>query len=268
MSTGSLKVTILGCGSSTGVPRIGNDWGACDPNEPRNRRRRCSVLVEKGQGDQQTSVLVDTSPDLREQLLSANVGRLDGVLYTHDHADQTHGIDDLRTIALRMQKRVDVHFDQATADTLTKRFGYCFKAIAEKAYPPILNGHLIPEPFAPLTITGPGGVLTALPFEQDHGIARSLGFRFGPVAYSADVVNLPEESFVVLEGIECWIVDALRYAPHPTHAHVGRALDWIARVRPKRAVLTNLHVDLDYATLKRELPAGVEPAYDGMTIEV
>jgi phosphoribosyl 1,2-cyclic phosphate phosphodiesterase len=271
---GVLKFTILGCGSSGGVPRIGGgaaipfdgrssgDWGACDPTEPRNRRTRCSLLVERGE----TRVLVDTSPDLRTQLLSAGVGTLDGVLFTHDHADQTHGIDDLRMVAINNRARVETYMDEATRTAITQRFGYCFTAPPQSAYPAILN----PRPlsaFVLVRIDGGGGPIDVLPFDQEHGDIRSLGFRFGPLAYSSDVSGLTEASFAALEGVECWIVDALRYRPHPTHAHVARALEWIARVRPKRAILTNLHTDLDYRVLKAELPAGVEPAYDGLTIE-
>ena len=268
----TLRVTILGSGSSGGVPRIGGEggyWGACDPQEPRNRRRRCSILVERWQDDptKKTTVLVDTSPDMREQLIDAGVDWLDGVLFTHDHADQSHGIDDLRMVAINKRRRVDVYMDAYTSETLMTRFGYCFQAPEGSSYPPILHGHLIHGPGQSITIEGEGGPITALAFDQAHGDIRSLGFRFGPLAYSSDLVGLPEESFAALEGTACWIVDALRYAPHPSHAHVDLTLEWIARLRPRQAVLTNLHVDLDYQTLKGELPDGVEPAYDGMVFE-
>ena len=263
-----LKATILGCGSSGGVPRIGNHWGACDPKEPKNRRRRCSLLVQRFAPDgASTDVLIDTSPDLREQLLDAGVSRLDAVLFSHDHADQSHGIDDLRVVSINMKRLVDVYFDDEAAASLTLRFAYCFSTPEGSSYPPILKAHLIRRPFRPFSILGPGGPLEVLAFEQDHGESRSLGFRFGPLAYSADALDLPEDSFKALEGVECWIVDALRYRAHPSHAHVARTLEWIARLKPKRAILTDLHVDLDYATLKRELPPGVEPAYDGKVVE-
>lgn len=267
-----LRATILGSGSSGGVPRIGPDggfWGACDPKEPKNRRRRCSLLVEQWDHNpaERTVVLVDTSPDMREQLIDAGVGPIHGVLFTHDHADQSHGIDDLRMVAINQRRRVDCWMDAATSDTLLNRFGYCFREKPEAGYPPILNHHMIEAPGRPLHIEGPGGTVTALPFDQDHGNIRSLGFRFGPLAYSADAVGIPDESFVLLDGIHCWIVDALRYAPHPTHAHVEMALQWLKRAGVPHGVLTNLHVDLDYQTLKGELPAGVEPAYDGMALE-
>jgi phosphoribosyl 1,2-cyclic phosphate phosphodiesterase len=268
MSLG-LKVTILGSGSSGGVPRIGGadgrgDWGACDPNEPKNRRRRCSILVERGG----TQILVDTTPDMREQLLDARVRHLDAVLMTHDHADQSHGIDDLRMIAQNMMRRVDVYGCEETLRVLIGRFGYCFKGNEVGAYPSILQAHTIERPFREFAIEGKGGGIPVLTFDQDHGSMVSQGFRFGPVAYSADVVNLDEAAFAALEGVECWIVDALRYRPHPTHAHVDKALAWIERVRPKRAVLTNLHTDLDYRTLQKTLPPGVEPAFDGLVIDV
>jgi phosphoribosyl 1,2-cyclic phosphate phosphodiesterase len=263
----AITVTILGSGSSTGVPRLGGadgrgDWGACDPTNPKNRRRRCSILVHRGE----TAVLVDTAPDLREQLLDARVTRLDAVLMTHPHADQTNGIDDLRPLTFLMKKRVDMHADAATLQHLMKQFGYCFATPVGSEYPPIITGHTIPEPFAPFAIEGKGGALPVHAFGQVHGPMRSLGFRFGPIAYSSDVNGLDDTAFAVLKGVECWIVDALRYSPHPTHANVETALAWIARVKPKRAVLTNLHHDLDYERLKRELPPGVEPAFDGMTI--
>lgn len=264
-----LKVTILGSGSSGGVPRIGGpdgrgDWGACDPSEPRNRRRRCSLLVENGD----TSVLVDCSPDMREQLIDARVRTLDAVFITHDHADQSHGIDDLRMIAQNMRRRVDVYAARETLDVLEQRFAYCFKSSSNGAYPAILNSHALERPFRQLSIGKSDHAIPVLAFDQDHGTMVSQGFRFGPLAYSSDVVNLDEEAFAALAGVECWIVDALRYTPHPTHAHVDKALAWISRVRPKRAILTNLHIDLDYQVLRNSLPDCVEPAFDGMVIEV
>jgi phosphoribosyl 1,2-cyclic phosphate phosphodiesterase len=269
--TDRLVVTILGCGSSGGVPRLGGvdgkgEWGACDPKNPRNRRWRCSILVQRESPAGTTSLLVDTSPDMREQLLAAHVSRLDGVIITHDHADQLHGIDDLRQVFHVTHRQVDVHADRVTLETVVQRFGYCFYTPPGSVYPPILTAHVIPEPFAEFSIAGAGGAIPVLPFAQAHGEIRSLGLRFGPIAYSSDVSGLPDESFAALEGVKCWIVDALRYAPHPTHANVETALAWIARVKPRHAILTNLHSDLDYETLRRQLPAGVEPAYDGMVI--
>ncbi|HTQ14598.1 MAG TPA: MBL fold metallo-hydrolase [Rhizomicrobium sp.] len=269
--TDTLEVTILGCGSSSGVPRVGGpdgagDWGACDPANPRNRRRRCSILARRRSAGGETAVLIDTSPDLREQLLAARCARLDAVLITHNHADQTHGIDDLRPLVYAMRRRLDLYSDRAGLDGLMRSFGYCFRTPEGSGYPPIVTAREIAEPFVPFQIAGPGGPLTAEAFAQEHGEMRSLGFRLGPVAYSSDVAGLPEESFAALAGVECWIVDALRHAEHPTHANVARTLSWLARVKPRRGVLTNMHIDLDYETLRRELPAGVEPAYDGLTV--
>jgi len=269
----SLEATILGCGSSGGVPRIGGPdgagiWGACDPDNPKNRRRRCSLLVRQKGADGTTTVLVDTSPDMREQLIDARVTTLDAVFITHDHADQLHGIDDLRMIAMNMRRRVDVYAEEESFQRILNRFSYCFIQPPGSDYPAILQAHDIRTPFREFEIAGAGGALPVLAFWQEHGQIRSLGFRFGSIAYSSDVNGLDEAAFAALEGVECWIVDALRYAPHPSHAHVGQTLEWIARVKPKRAILTNLHVDLDYETLRRELLAGVEPAFDGMKIEI
>ncbi|MBV9549117.1 MAG: MBL fold metallo-hydrolase [Alphaproteobacteria bacterium] len=260
----SLSIRILGCGSSGGVPRLGGEngagnWGACDPANSKNRRSRCSILVRQGSA----KLLVDTSPDMREQLLAARISDLDGVLITHDHADQLHGLDDLRPLTLLNRRRVNLWSDARGLGGIRAKFGYCLETPPGSDYPPIVNAHEIPEPFREFEIAG----IRVLAFGQGHGNIRSLGFRFGPVAYSPDVDALGDDAFAALEGVECWIVDALRYTPHPSHAHLERTLAWIARVRPRRAILTNLHVDLDYARLKGELPAGVEPAYDGMELE-
>ncbi len=252
-----MKVTILGCGTSGGVPRIGNNWGACDPSEPKNRRRRCSIMVENAD----TRVLIDTSPDLREQLLDANVSDLDGVVWTHEHADQCHGIDELRVLAIHNRRRVEVWGDHATLSVLERRFDYCFRQLEGSPYPAILNSHLIEGPFQI-------GSIDFIPFEQDHGAIHSLGFRMGKIGYSNDLVNLDDAGFEILEGVDTWIVDAMRYDPHPTHVNLETALKWIERLKPRRAILTNMHVDLDYQTLLRDLPDGVEPAYDGMEITV
>ena len=267
--TAPLEFTILGCGSSGGVPRADGAWGACDPNDARNRRSRCSLLVRRRSPEGpvlETTVVVDTAPDFRVQTADAGVRRIDAVLYTHDHADQMHGIDDLRAFAIRMRKRLACYMDEATHHTVMRRFGYIFHG--EAGYPAICEDHAIPDHGAPWAISGPSGDIPVVTFDQDHGGPRSVGYRFGPVAYSSDVVDLPEAAFEALAGVKVWIVDALRYAPHPTHAHVERALEWIARVRPERAILTNMHIDLDFETLRRELPDGVEPAFDGMRFEI
>ena len=266
----SRRLTILGCGSSGGVPWIGGDWGACDPSNPKNRRRRCSILVEKiGLDGAATTVLVDTSPDLRDQLLSTGVRRLDAVLYTHEHADHIHGIDDLRPLAIiqRQRQRIAVYASRVTSELLQMRFGYCFESPSGSSYPPILRiGYL--QPGAMTGISGPGGSVEALPFRMIHGDIDALGFRFGDVAYAPDVSHMPDESLHYLEGLDILILDALRYAPHPTHFCVSDALALIRKVKPKKAILTNLHTDLDYETLRRDLPAHVEPAYDGLQVEM
>ena len=269
--TDILEATILGSGSSSGVPRLGGpdgagDWGACDPTNPKNRRSRCSLLVRRKRAGDETTVLVDTSPNMREQLLAAHCVKLDGVLITHDHADQLHGIDDLRAIAYLMRRKIDVYSDAGVIDRIRRRFGYCFEMPEGSEYPPILTARSLREPYHPISIEGAGGSVPVAIFEQTHGRIHSLGFRFGPIAYSSDVNHLGDEAFAALEGVEIWIVDALRYTPHPTHANVATALEWIARVKPRHAILTNLHIDLDYETLKRELPPGVEPAYDGLVV--
>jgi phosphoribosyl 1,2-cyclic phosphate phosphodiesterase len=266
--TGVLEITILGCGSSAGVPRADGSWGACDPADPRNRRNRCSLLARRrgGAGEEATTVLIDTAPELRQQCASAGVTRVDAVLFTHDHADQTHGIDDLRAFFIRHRRRTPCFMDDYTRARLKARFGYIF--VSEGGYPAICDPLPLPPYGEAWRVEGPGGAIPVIAFDQDHGGIRSVGYRLGPVAYTSDAVGLPDESFAVLGGVRVWIVDALRYSPHPTHANVERALDWIARVRPERAILTNLHVDLDYRTLAAELPSGVEPAYDGLSFEV
>jgi phosphoribosyl 1,2-cyclic phosphate phosphodiesterase len=262
----TLTFTILGCGSSGGVPRPALGWGVCDPNNPKNRRRRTSLLAERRGPKGITRVLVDTPPDIREQLLDANVDGLDAVFYSHEHADHTHGIDDLRAIAIHRRRRVDVYLDAATAEVVKARFGYCFETPPGSEYPPILTEHRL-EPGQAFDIEGPGGVISVLPYRQEHGDIMSIGFRFGALAYSCDVKRLPPETVAMLDGLDVWIVDALRDAPHPSHFSLAEALDWIARIKPRRAVLTNLHSDLDYDALRARLPANVEPAYDGMRIE-
>jgi len=262
----SFRATILGSGPSGGVPRIGTVWGACDSNNPKNRRRRCSLLVERLGRGRHTTVLVDSSPDLREQLLSVRADALDAVLYTHDHADHTHGIDDLRGVSYAMKRRIDAWGDEKTLLSLEERFRYCFQPIPGSNYPPILRAHTI-DPYQPIRIEGAGGVIEAVPIAQEHGDLGSLGFRFGGLAYSPDLSGIPESSVPLLQELDVWIVDALRFTPHPSHFSVKQALEWIKRLRPKRAILTHMTTDLDYEALKRELPAGVEPAYDNMVIE-
>ena len=250
-----------------GVPRVALGWGSCDPNNPKNRRRRCALLVERASAQGGARAFWSTARRIcREQLLEAEVDWLDGVLITHEHADHTHGIDDLRPLFVHKRRRVDVYLDEPTSRAMHARFGYCFMTPPGSEYPPILTEHRL-VPGQAVTIDGQGGPIEALPVLQDHGDIPSLGFRFGNVAYSADIKSLPEAGLAALAGLDVWIVDALRKAPHPSHFNLDEALDWIARVKPKRAILTNLHSDMDYATLRASLPPGVEPAYDGMTFD-
>jgi phosphoribosyl 1,2-cyclic phosphate phosphodiesterase len=263
----TLTVTILGCGSSGGVPRVGGGWGACDPANPKNRRRRCSILVERSGNSGTTTVLVDTSPDLREQLLDADVKRLDAVLYSHEHADHTHGIDDLRPLVIHMRRRISVYADHVTGDLLRLRFGYCFHTPPGSDYPPIVT-ELRLEAGAMVNIEGPGGSVSALPFAMVHGNGMANGFRFGDLAYASDVSAMPDEAVRELSGLDVLIIDALRDTPHPTHFSVPETLAFIEQVKPRRSVLTNLHTDLDYAELAARLPPHIEPAFDGMVIEL
>jgi phosphoribosyl 1,2-cyclic phosphate phosphodiesterase len=262
----TLRITILGCGSSTGVPRVGNDWGACNPGNPKNRRRRCSILVEKIAPEGKTVVLVDTSPDLREQLLAAEVKRLDGVIYTHDHADHTHGIDDLRMLCYAQRRRIDIWADPRTLGLLRRRFDYCFETPPGSSYPAIVTAHTI-ENFAPVTIGGLGGKLAFQPFRQIHGDIDTLGLRVGGVAYSCDLNDLPGEALPYLRGLDLWILNTLRYTPHPSHLTMTKALEWVQRMGPRQAVLTHLHIDIDYDELSEKLPPRVVPAFDGMVLE-
>jgi phosphoribosyl 1,2-cyclic phosphate phosphodiesterase len=263
----SLTLTILGCGSSGGVPRIGGDWGRCDPNNPKNRRRRCSVLLTTTGSAGATQVLIDTSPDMREQMLAAEVRHLDSVLFTHEHADHTHGIDELRAFFLMGRRKVPVWADEMTGQMLMTRFPYCFYTAPGSDYPSILTLHRL-VPGTPVAIDGAGGAIAALPFRLHHGNIDALGFRIGKTAYTPDLNGIPDESLEALRGLDLWIVDALKRTPHPSHFSLAETLVWIERLSPKRAIITNMHVDLDYATLARELPPHVEPAHDGLQIAI
>jgi phosphoribosyl 1,2-cyclic phosphate phosphodiesterase len=261
-----LKVTILGCGSSGGVPRGDGDWGACDPGDPRNRRRRCSALIQRIGPGGETNVLIDTSPDLREQALAAGLRHVDGVIYTHDHADQTHGIDDLRVFAMRSRRRLPAWMDAQTREALTGRFGYIFESV--QGYPAIVEAYDVPPHGTSWSIDGPGGPVPVTTFDQGHGPIRSVGVSCGPVSYSSDVDALDDAALDAVRGSALWIVDALRFTPHPTHGHLDRALEWIASAEIERAVLTNLHIDMDYRVLTSMMPLGVEVAVDGWSAEL
>jgi len=251
-----MKITILGCGTSSGVPRIGGKWGVCDPENPKNRRRRSSIFVE----DRDTKILIDTTPDLREQCLDADITHIDGVLYTHDHADHTHGIDDLRAIKHIMKQRVEAYSNAYTMSVLKQRFAYIFKS--KEGYPAILNGNVIDGQEFGI------GKITVQPFDLIHGHSITLGFRLNKMAYTTDLNAIPQESEQFLHGLDLWVVDCLRPEPHPTHSHLDQTLSWIEKFKPKRAILTHMTWDLDYENLKKSLPKYIEPAYDGMVIRI
>jgi phosphoribosyl 1,2-cyclic phosphate phosphodiesterase len=263
-----LRFTILGCGSSPGTPRITGDWGACDPSEPKNRRSRCSALAERIRPDgKATRVVIDTGPDFREQMLRAEVSSLDGVLYTHPHADHIHGIDDLRGFVLEQGRLMDVYCDQPTLTRLMDGFSYCFSTPLGSSYPPILKANIF-EHDQLVTIKGEGGPLTFEPLPQIHGDIVSLGFRIGSLAYCPDVSDFPERTARRLAGLDVLFIDTLQYRPHPSHFSFSESLRWIETLKPRRAYLTHMHVPLDYNTVMRETPDHVEPAYDGLQVQL
>lgn len=261
-----LRLTILGCGSSPGVPRPNGDWGKCDPANPKNRRKRAAALVERISDQGITRVVIDTGPDFREQMIAANVDVIDAVVLTHAHADHIHGIDDLRSYYLDKRQLIDVYADQLTFERVDQAFGYCYKTPAGSSYPPILRDRRI-EHFQPFTVTGKGGALTFEPLPQMHGDILSLGFRLGPIAYCSDVSDYPDATAARLQGLEWLVIDALQYRSHPSHLSLSEALGWIERLAPRRAVLTHMHVPLDYDVVQGETPSHVTPAFDGLVLE-
>lgn len=263
-----LRFTILGCGSSPGVPRLNGDWGNCDPANPKNRRMRTAALVERIKANgARTTVAIDTGPDFRAQMLMASVKHIDAAIYTHAHADHIHGIDDLRTFVIGQHRLMDIRADRPTMERLQQGFGYCFETPPGSSYPPILEPHLI-EHDRPFVVEGEGGALTFEPLPQVHGDIVSLGFRLGGLAYCPDVSDFPASTAARLKDLDVLIIDALQYRPHPSHFSLSEALSWIERLAPKQAVLTHMHVPLDYAVVQAETPDNVEPAFDGMIIEI
>lgn len=261
-SGAKMKVTILGCGPSGGVPGIGNYWGKCDPDNPKNKRLRPSILIENSS----LSLLVDTSPDVRQQLLGANVSRLDGLLYTHGHADHLHGIDDMRSINRQMGTALDMYLNEETLEHIEQRFGYVLGPLAEGVtvhYKPELVPHIVSSG-VPFNIKG----CEVMPILQDHGYCETIGYRIGDFAYSTDVVNMPEESFDLLKGVKVWVIGTLVDQPHQTHADVDKAISWVERIGPESAFLTHLGSGLDYNALRERLPDHMQPCYDGLVISV
>lgn len=267
MTTVRREFTVLGCASSPGVPRINGDWGACDPENPKNRRTRAAFMVRQIAPDGGvTTVVIDTGPDFREQMIANRVASLDAVLYTHSHADHVHGIDDLRGFALAQRRRIPIHAEPFTMARIRESFGYCLTTPVDSDYPPIVDSRLIASLDEPVVVSGAGGAIPFLPLDQVHGSIRSLGFRIGDVAYCCDVSDFPARTIDKLAGLDLLIIDALQYKPHPSHLSIDQALWWIEKLKPRRALLTHMHVPLDYATVLAETPAHVEPAYDGQTI--
>jgi phosphoribosyl 1,2-cyclic phosphate phosphodiesterase len=263
-----LELTLLGTGSSGGVPRIGNDWGKCDSKNSKNRRRRCALLVEKIDSSQKrTTVLIDAGVDMREQLLSTDVKSLDAVLLTHSHADHIFGLDDLRQMAITLRRSIDVHMDAATSDVLMKSFSYCFHQAPGSSYPAFCNEHRITHKSL-VNIEGAGGSIGFKTLLAEHGDINALGFRIGDAVYLPDIKRISDNaSLEVLENTGILIIDALRRKSHPSHMNMSESLEFIDQIRPKRAILTNMHSDLDYEALRHSLPPDVEPGFDGMKIE-
>jgi phosphoribosyl 1,2-cyclic phosphate phosphodiesterase len=260
--------TILGCGSSPGVPRINGDWGACDPSNPKNRRSRAALLIEQtGDDGGTTTVVIDTGPDFREQMIAAKVKNIDAVFYSHPHADHIHGIDDLRGYVQYTGKRMPIWADALTMERIREGFRYCLETPEGSNYPPIVEPRIIDPSLAPVMITGAGGTIVLQPVLQHHGSIMSMGFRIGEFAYCSDVSDFPDETIGKLTGLDMLVIDTLQYKFHPSHLSLEQSLGWIERFAPKRAVLTHMHTPLDYETVMRETPEHIEPAYDGMRLE-
>ena len=260
------RVTILGCGGSAGVPQIGGtdgrgDWGACDPAEPRNRRTRSSIVIESSTGER---LLVDTSPDMRMQLLACGVPRVDAILFTHAHADHVLGIDDVRILNRLVNRPIDAFATPRTLAELDKRFDYAFQSWTQPYFfRPVLTPRAI-EPGQTVETSG----MQVHVFEQDHGFLPTLGLRIGGFGYSTDVATLDDSAFEVLAGVDTWVVDCFQRQPHKTHANLDQVLEWADRLKPRRVVLTHMGYDVDWAWLRQRLPPHMEPAHDGMTLDI
>jgi phosphoribosyl 1,2-cyclic phosphate phosphodiesterase len=263
------RFTILGCGSSPGVPRINGDWGACDPDNPKNQRTRAAFMVQQFAPDGGvTTVVIDTGPDLRAQLIAAKVTHIDAVLYTHAHADHLHGIDDLRGYFISSRERIPIYADPTTMQRIHDGFPYCLETPPGSNYPPIVMPHTIDDLSADISIKGAGGTIQFKPHMQQHGDTHSLGFRIDTVGYCTDVSEFPPETVAKLGGLDILIIDTLQYRYHPSHLSLEQSLAWIEKLAPKRAILTHMHTPLDYDTVMRETPAHIEPAYDQMQFEI
>lgn len=262
------RFTILGCGSSPGVPRVDGDWGACDPEEPKNRRTRAAFLVEQIAADGGvTRVVIDTGPDFRQQMISAGVTALDAVLYTHPHADHIHGIDDVRIFALKRRSQIPIYADIQTMARIREGFRYCIETPPGSEYPPIVRPEVLAEDEKRVVIDGDGGPIAFEPLRQVHGSIHSLGYRIGDVAYCCDISDFPTETVPRVQGLDVLIVDALQYRTHPSHLSLDEALQWVKRLKPRRTYLTHMHVPLDYQTVRRQTPENVEPAHDMLTFD-
>ena len=265
----TLVFTLLGTGSSGGVPRVGNDWGKCDPDNPKNRRRRCAMLVERVRSDGcKTTVMIDAGADLREQLLTADVKVLDGLLLTHPHADHIFGLDDVRQLAITHKCSIDIYMDEHTSNVVMSAFAYCFKQVLGSSYPAFCTEHRIVHHHY-VRVSGEGGVVDAMPIVAEHGDIQALGFKLGSVIYLPDIKRITDErSLAALEGVDVLIIDALRRHPHPNHLNLDECLEFIDQHKPGRSILTNMHSDLDYADLQKMLPQNVDPGFDGLSFEL
>ena len=263
-----LSVTILGCGSSGGVPRLSDGWGLCDPNNIKNNRLRCSILLTHETILGKSWYLIDTSPDLRQQLLKAKINYLDGVIFTHSHADHMHGIDDLRMIFFKRKSRIPIWGNYETLNRISISFKYLLEQEQGTKYPPILISNTINDKNDNFILNGTSGEILVEPLLVKHGDIDALGFKINKMAYIPDISDFYQDTFSKLYNLDILIIDALRRNPHPAHAHLEKTLNWIEKLKPKKAILTNMHNDLDYEAIKQETPENVEPAHDGLIINL